>query len=72
MPLLIASTSSITTSPRFGGGGADVLNAYLQTVDWLQGANNGGALFVKGMADICMGRPDDAALHSRAEDEGDL
>jgi hypothetical protein len=60
MPLLIASTSSITTSPRFGGG-ADVLNAYLQTVDWLQGANNGGALFVKGMADICMGRPDDAA-----------
>jgi hypothetical protein len=36
-------------------GSANVLNSYLQTVDWLQGANNGGALFVKGMADICTG-----------------
>jgi hypothetical protein len=43
-------------------GGADVLNAYLQTIDWLQGANNGEALFVKGMADICMGRLGGEAL----------
>jgi hypothetical protein len=35
--------------------GVDVLNTYLQTVDWLQGANNRGALFVKGMGDIWMG-----------------
>jgi hypothetical protein len=26
--------------------GADTLDAYLQTVNWLQGANNGGALFI--------------------------
>jgi hypothetical protein len=39
------------------GEGADVLDAYLQTVDWLQGTNNGGALFVKGMGDICTGQP---------------
>jgi hypothetical protein len=42
--------------------GADTLDAYLQTIDWLQGTNNGGALFMKGMADICMGRPGGAAL----------
>jgi hypothetical protein len=54
------------------GEGADVLDAYLQTVDWLQGANNGGALFVKGMGDICTGRPGGAALLARAEEEGDL
>jgi hypothetical protein len=52
--------------------GADVLDAYLQTIDWLQGANNGGALFVKGMGDICTGRPGGAALLTRAEEEGDL
>jgi hypothetical protein len=28
------------------------MDAYYETIDWLQGANNGGALFVKGMADI--------------------
>jgi hypothetical protein len=28
------------------------LNAYLQTVDWLQGANNAKALFIKGMGDM--------------------
>jgi hypothetical protein len=33
----------------------DALNRYLQTVDLSQGVNNGGALFVKGMADICTG-----------------
>jgi hypothetical protein len=55
-----------------GLGGADTLNANLQTVGWLQGANNGGCLFVKGMADICMGRPGGVALVARAEEEGDL
>jgi hypothetical protein len=37
-------------------GDANALDAYLQTIDCLQGANNGGALFVKGMGDICMDR----------------
>jgi hypothetical protein len=53
-------------------GSANVLNSYLQTVDWLQGANNGGALFVKGMADICRSWPGGAALLALAEEEGDL
>jgi hypothetical protein len=53
-------------------GGADVLDAYLQTIDWLQGANNGRALFVKGMGNICMGQPGGAALLTWAEEEGDL
>jgi hypothetical protein len=52
--------------------GTDALDAYLQTVDWLQGANNGGAPFVKGMGNICTGRPGGAALLARAEEEGDL
>jgi hypothetical protein len=34
----------------------------LQTVDWLQGANNGQALFVKGLADLCMARPGGAVV----------
>jgi hypothetical protein len=54
------------------GEGADALDAYLQTIDWLQGANNGGALFVKGMGNICMGQPSGAALLARVEEEGDL
>jgi hypothetical protein len=70
-----ASTSRVVTN-RFNlelhyqtmDRGAD----YLQTIDWLQGANNGGALFVKGMGDICTGRPSGAALLARAEEEGDL
>jgi hypothetical protein len=45
---------------------------YLQTVDWLQGVNNGGALFIKGMGDICMGRSGGVALLTRVEEEGDL
>jgi hypothetical protein len=52
--------------------GADALDAYLQTVDWLQGVNNGGALFIKGMGDICIGRPGGATLLARVEEEGDL
>jgi hypothetical protein len=52
--------------------GVDAHDAYLQTVDWLQGANNGGALFVKGMDDICTGWPGGAALLTWAEEEGDL
>jgi hypothetical protein len=38
----------------------------------LQGANNGEALFIKGMADICTGRPGGAALLACAEEECDL
>jgi hypothetical protein len=37
--------------------GVDAHDTYLQTVDWLQCANNGGALFVKGMDDICTADP---------------
>jgi hypothetical protein len=44
----------------WGDGGR--LNAYLQTVDWLQSVNNGEALLVKGMGDICTGHPSGAAL----------
>jgi hypothetical protein len=43
-------------------GERDTLNAYLQTVDRLQGANNAEALFIKGMGDICTGHPGGAAL----------
>jgi hypothetical protein len=75
------STSSHAVANRFNleqhyqstvWGGADALNAYLQTFDWLRGANNCGALFVKGMADICTGRPGGAALLTWVEEEGDL
>jgi hypothetical protein len=45
---------------------------YLQTIDWLQGVNNGGALFIKGMGNICTGRPGGAALLTQVEEEGDL
>jgi hypothetical protein len=45
---------------------------YLQTIDWLQGVNNGGSLFVKGMDNICTCRPDGEALLAQAEEEGDL
>jgi hypothetical protein len=45
---------------------------YLQTVDWFQGANNGGALLIKGMSDICTSRPGGAALLTRVEEEGYL
>jgi hypothetical protein len=70
-PSPIASTSSITTRLQFGGGGANALNAYLQIVDRLQSVNNRGALFVKRVGDICMGRPGGAALLT-TEEEGDL
>jgi hypothetical protein len=53
-------------------GDADTLDAYLQTIDWLQGVNNGEALFVKGMCNICTGHPGGVALLARAEEEGDL
>jgi hypothetical protein len=43
---------------------------YIKTIDWLQGANNRQALFVKGIADM-MARPGGEALLTRAE-EGDL
>jgi hypothetical protein len=52
--------------------GDDVLDAYIQTIDRLHGANNGGALFIKRMGDICTGRPSGEALLTRAEEEGDL
>jgi hypothetical protein len=65
-----ASTSSITTSPWLGG--ADTFDSYYQTIYWLQDANNGGALFINRMADICTGRPGGVTLLARAEEEGDL
>jgi hypothetical protein len=58
-------------STVWGGGGANALNAYLQIVDRLQSVNNRGALFVKRVGDICMGRPGGAALLT-TEEEGDL
>jgi hypothetical protein len=54
----------------WGDGG--MLDAYLQTIDWLHGANNGEAHFVKGMGDICIGHLSGAPLLTRAEEEGDL
>jgi hypothetical protein len=54
----------------WGDGGT--LDAYLQTVDWLQGVNNGEALIIKGMGDICTAHPSGVALLARAEEEGDL
>jgi hypothetical protein len=48
------------------------LDAYLQTVDWLQGSNNGEVLFIMGMGDICTGHPGGATLLTRAEEECDL
>jgi hypothetical protein len=40
---------------------------YIQTIDWLQGVNNGQALFFKGIADIYTARPGGAALLAQAE-----
>jgi hypothetical protein len=34
-------------------GDGDTRVAYLQIVEWLVGANNGEALFIKSMGDIC-------------------
>jgi hypothetical protein len=51
--------------------GEDDMYKYYQTVDWLQVANNGRALFVNEMSDICTSQPDGVALLTRAE-EGDL
>jgi hypothetical protein len=45
---------------------------YLQTIDWLQGANSGQALFVKELVDLCTAQPGGAALLTRAKEEGDL
>jgi hypothetical protein len=35
--------------------GEDDMYKYYQTMDWLQVANNGRALFINGMSDICTG-----------------
>jgi hypothetical protein len=43
-------------------GDAQGLHMYLQTNEWLQGTNNAEAIFVKGMGDICSGRPGGVAL----------
>jgi hypothetical protein len=51
-------------SRSWGDGG--MLDAYLQTVDWLQGANNREPLFIKGMDDICTGHPSGVPLLARA------
>jgi hypothetical protein len=53
-------------------GDVDTCAAYLQTVDWLFGASNKQALFVKGMGNLCTGRLGGASLLTRAIDEGDL
>jgi hypothetical protein len=53
-------------------GDGDTHAAYLQTVDWLVGASNGEALFVKGMGDVCTGQPGGVTLLARAVEEGDL
>jgi hypothetical protein len=45
--------------------GADALDAYLQTVDWLQGANNGGAPSSRGWATYA--RADPVVQHSSHE-----
>jgi hypothetical protein len=45
---------------------------YLQTIDCLQGVNNGQALFVKGLVDLCTTWPSGAALLAWEEEEGDL
>jgi hypothetical protein len=60
------STSSTTTV----WGHARSHDAYLQTVDWLLLANNGEALFVKGMDDLCTGRPGAIQLLAHALEEG--
>jgi hypothetical protein len=41
-------------------------------MDRLQIVNNGRALFINGMPDICTGRPGGVALLAQAEEEGDL
>jgi hypothetical protein len=45
---------------------------YLQIVEWLQGANNAEALFIKGMGNICSGWPGGATLLERSEEEGNV
>jgi hypothetical protein len=37
------------------GGGCRRAQLIPPNIDWLQGANNGGALFIKGMANLCTG-----------------
>jgi hypothetical protein len=53
-------------------GDGDTCATYLQTIDWFLGASNGQVLFVKGMGDLCTGRPDAVTLLARVVDEGDL
>jgi hypothetical protein len=53
-------------------GDAQGLHMYLQIVEWLQGANNAEALFIKGMGNICSGRPGGATLLERSEEEGNM
>jgi hypothetical protein len=65
------STSSTTTRLWFGGD-AHTCVLYIQSVDWLLDANNGQALFVKGIGNICTGRPGGVAFLARAVDEGDI
>jgi hypothetical protein len=73
-------TLSLTVANRFNleqhyhstvWGDADTLDAYLNTIDWLQCLKNGGALFIKRMGSICIGCPSGVSLLTRAEEEGD-
>jgi hypothetical protein len=52
--------------------GEDDMYEYYQNMDWLQVVNNGRALFINGMSDICTGWPGGATLLARVEEEGDL
>jgi hypothetical protein len=49
----------------------DDMYKYYQIVDWLEVVNNGRALFINGMSDICMGQPGGVTVLAQAE-EGDL
>jgi hypothetical protein len=51
-------------------GHARSCDTYLQTIDWLLLANNGEALFVKGMENLCTGHPGAVQLLARAMEEG--
>jgi hypothetical protein len=53
-------------------GDAHTRVLYIQSMDWLLDANNGQALFVKGIGNICTGRPGGVAFLARAVDEGDI
>jgi hypothetical protein len=64
------STLSTTARLQFGETPTPVL--YLETDDWLLDSNNGQALFVTGIGNICTGQPGGVAFLARAVDVVDL